>query len=336
MRYRLMMLMTLMLAAGTAYGQATEHATVLAHARPRAIEQVLASSESDDPYLRANAMEAAGTLPERALPLVQLGLEDEHPVVRFAALVTLGRLKLTNASETVLEMTVDDESASVRAAARFAAHATGADVDLSPLSTMLASPSASLRANVAILLAELDDRSAVPMLAELSRAPMPRVDAARQALTRIQTAETMAKLGDEASVDALRAGAYSSIDEVRVLAVQALGRVKDRQMASALKHMLEQEGERRPPIEVRIAAAEALARMGDGHSQSLATLLEGASMNEPPIQAQAAMALGHLTAREAADRLIELLEHDHEQVRLAAAAAILRALEAPQAGVRER
>lgn len=318
------------LAVGPAWAQSTEIARLLDEARPRAIEQVLDSSESRDPYLRANAMEAVGMLPERALPVVQMGLEDEHPAVRFAALVTMGRLDQEEAGDTVLAMMEDDASASVRAAARFAAHATGVEVDLAPLSTMLASPSPGLRSNVAILLAEMGDPSAVPMLAELARTPMPRADPARQALTRIQVAETMALLGDEASVDALRAGAYSELDEVRVLSVQALGRLEDRQMVTALKHILELDGKQRPPIEVRLAVVEALARMREGHRRSLPTVLEGAEMDEPPIQAQAAMTMALLPEREAAERLVELLEHDHEQVRLAAAAGILRAGEAPQ------
>ncbi|MEX1017027.1 MAG: HEAT repeat domain-containing protein [Phycisphaeraceae bacterium] len=295
---------------------------LLASARGEAIDQLLASSRSADPYLRANAIEAAQVVPDRALPMVQLALEDEHPAVRFAALVTIGRLKPDGVGASVRELVTEDESASVRAAARFAVHATGGEVDLGPLSTMLGSPSPSLRSNVAILLAEMGDASAVPMLAELARQPMPRVDEARQALVRIQVAETMAKLGDEASMDALRAGAYSNLGEVRVLAVQALGKLQDRRMAAALKHMLTLEGRRRPPIELRIAAAEALARMGDREA-GLADILEGASMDSAPIRAQAALALGHMTGRAAAQRLVELLRDDHEQVRLAAAAAIL-------------
>ncbi|MFA9478000.1 HEAT repeat domain-containing protein [Phycisphaerales bacterium AB-hyl4] len=300
-------------------------AQLLEDVRPRAVEQVFASSTSDDPFLRANALEAVVSLPDRALPMVQLALDDEHPAVRFAALVTMGRLQQEEAGETVLAMMLDDESASVRAAARFAAHMTGAEVSLGPLANMLASPSPSLRSNVAILLGEMGDRSAVPMLAELARTPMPRVDEVRQALTRLQVAETMARLGDEASMDALRAGAYSNLDEVRVLSVQALGKLEDRQMSSALRHMLELEGQRRPPIEVRLAAAEALARMGDTHERLLSTMLEGASMDEPPIQAQAAMAMAYLADRKAVEKLAGLLDHSHEQVRLAAAAAILRA-----------
>lgn len=294
---------------------------MLAEQRDRAVETILTASESDDAALRANAIEASQSIPEHAAALATAGLEDANPAVRFSALVTIGQLGLTELGQAALEHT-DDENDSVRAAAIFAAQAVGEEVDLSPLAGMLASPEPGVRSNVAMLMGLLGDASAVPMLKELAHAPMRRVAAVHQALVRIHIAEALVELGEEAALDALRAGAYSHHDEVRVLAVQALGKLGDRQMEAALMQIVEGN----EPIELRLAAAEALARLGGADPAVIEVMREGAAWDEAMIRAQAAFALGRAPHPEAAERLIALLQEDpSEQVQLTAAAAIVRA-----------
>ena len=65
-------------------------------AQNRAVQQILVSARSQDPILRANALEAAEALPNRIRPLVQQALMDQESVVRYAALVTIGKLKLSD------------------------------------------------------------------------------------------------------------------------------------------------------------------------------------------------------------------------------------------------
>lgn len=288
--------------------------------RERAVELVLAGSRSENPILRANAIEAMQPLPERALPLAQLGLEDENAVVRFTALVCIGKLKFPGMGEAAMRH-LGDASPSVRAAAMFAAKACGQDVDISAMAMMLRSSNPGLRANVAMLLGLLGDASAAPMLENLANSPMRRVSAVRQSLTRLQIAEAMIRLGDEGALDALRAGAYSQFDEVRVLAVSAMGKLGDQRMASAFRKMLQQ-----PPIELQLAAAEALARQGD--DGGLPVMLAGTESQIVPVRAQAAFGLGLVKKPEAAQALVLLLDDEAEQVRLSAAASILQAIAA--------
>src|SRR5688572_9250122 len=191
--------------------------TVYSAARTRAIDQVVASAQSPDPFLRANAIEAAQSLPDRIVPMVQLAIQDPSPVVRFAALTAAGRLKLRGLSRAIRPLTVNDPSDSVRAAALFALRAGGEKVDLSPMAEYLTGPDADTRGNVALLLGLLGDKSAVPMLKELTKVEMPRASAEKAAKFRIQVAEAVVRLGDDGSLTALRAGAYSQFDEVRVL-----------------------------------------------------------------------------------------------------------------------
>ncbi|MFP4224274.1 MAG: HEAT repeat domain-containing protein [Phycisphaeraceae bacterium] len=290
---------------------------VLASVRPQAVDEVLAASRSDDAFLRANAIEAAQSIPDRILPLVELGLEDEHPAVRFAALMSIGKLELTSLADAAAALR-EDESPSVRAAALFAGRRCDAGVDISPLAAMLASPDPTLRGNVVMLLGELGDPSAIAMIQDLADRPMPRAATERLALIRLQAAEALLKLGDESALDAIRAGAYSGFNEVRVLAVQMLGRAQDRRMRQALKLMLEKR-----PIELQLAAAEALARMG--LADGLAVTLEAAEMDIVTVRAQTAFTLGQMPRVEAARTLADLLEDSEPMVRVAAAAAVLRA-----------
>lgn len=294
--------------------------------REAAIEQVLRAARSEAPALRANAIEAMQPVPEQARPLVQRGLEDENPGVQFGALVSVGQLRLDELSEAALALR-RHRVASVRAAALYAARACGREVDMSPLAAMLASQEPTVRGNVAMLLGMLDDASAIPMLEEMAHVPMPRVSAVRHAIVRIQIAEALVRLGQDGALDALRAGVFSHHDEVRVLSVQALGKLDDAGMEAALEQIVEGN----EPIELRLAAAEALARTSGtraaANDAALAVMREGAGWDNPAVRAQAAFTLGQYSQPAAAERLIALLREDpSEQVRLSAAAAVLRAL----------
>lgn len=284
-------------------------------ARPHAVEQLLRSIRSEDPYIRANAMEATQHVPARATPLLQLGLDDPHPAVRFAAAATIGNLELKTMAPAV-ERLLADKNESVRAAAMFALKRCGQKVDLSPLAGMLVSQDPSARGNAAMLLGRLSDRSAVPMLLETAKAPMPRVSAVRESIVRIQVAEAVVRLGETSALDAVRAGAYSPFDEVRVLAVQMMGRLGDQKMVVALAELLA-----KPPIELQLAAAEALARLGK--TNGLDVTLKAAASELATVRGQAAMTLGQFKDGRAVAALVGLLDDPQEQVRLAAASAVL-------------
>ena len=296
----------------------------LADRRDKAIEQVLVSARSEDPFLRANAIEAAQSIPQRALPLVQLALDDPNPVVRFAALMTVGQLKL-HATIPMARRLLEDDSQSVRAAAIFALYRCDEPVDASPLAAMLASQDASVRGNAAMVLGMMGDASAAPMLLELARVPMRRVSLVRQAIVRIQVAEAVLKLtDDDKALSALRSGAYSQFDEVRILAVSMLGKLGDRAMLPAIAEMLKDR-----PIELQLAAAEALARLG--RSTGLEVVLEATQSDLATVRSQAALTLGLFDDERIVAALDRLLADPAEPVRLAAAAAILRATAAPPA-----
>ena len=298
--------------------ESREALAMLGDLRAKAIEQILASSRSKDPFQRANAIEASQALPQRVIPFVQLGMDDPNPAVRFVALATIGKLKLREVAPGARRL-LNDPNPSVRAAAMFALRNCGQKVDISPMSALLLGQDPHTRSNVAMLMGWMGDKSAVPLLKDAARVPMPLASEVEAALVRLQIAEAILRLGDNSVIDSARAALYSQFDEVRVLAVGIIGEIGDERFASALVPMLNG-----PPVEIRVAAAASLAELG--HPDGLKVVLGALATPISAVRAQAAMALSRFADVQASQALGRLLDDPSEQVRLAAAAAIVKAL----------
>ena len=291
---------------------------ILVDVHQMAIDQMLASSRSDDPFMRANAIETAKLAKGRVLPLTQLAVEDEHPAVRFSALVTAGQLQLA-AVVPAARRHLDDSSDSVRAAAIFAIHRCGEPVDLNPLADMLTKPEPTTRGNVAMLIGMMDQKSAVPMLKDLAKVPLPRtVPVEKTQLVRLQMAEAVLSLTeDEGSLHAVRASPYSQFDEVRIQGVLTLAQIGDRRMETAVAKLLED-----PPIQLQLAAARYLAQFR--RYSGLKMVKQATKSAYAPVRAQACMTLGWFPGSMAVPLLSQQFSDNEEQVRLSAAAAVLR------------
>lgn len=339
-----------------------DRAALLREARAAAVEIVLNASRSEDPRERAAALEAAQGIPDRAMPLAQLALSDENAGVRYAALVTIGRLQIESLGAAALDL-AEDENPSVRGAALFAANRCGVDVDarMTYLAQMLGSQDPALRGNAAMLLGMLGDEGAIPMLHEMAFTPLPRVDPAERIWLQLQFAEAILRIqpDNEEMLEVLRSSVYSPIDDLRVLALRVVGEVEDRWMLRWMDAIVDGED----PIQVRIAAARSLAQMGGTHGRTL--LMQAAQYSSADVErearayvranrggggrtldlmrrllddsdaqadiaadvrAQAAFGLGELADAGSARRLTAQLDDAHPAVRLAAAAAVLDAL----------
>lgn len=349
------------LGAGSTSAQdgADEPRILLLQSKPKASSIVKASGREASPRARLAAIEAAEHAPEIAFDLARAGLSDENPAVRFAALVIVGKLKLADLADAAMDL-VDDENESVRAAALFAANRCGKGVNLSPLAGMLASGSGGVRANVAMLIGQLGDPQAIDMLRDMASKPMTRISSAERTWVRLQYAEAMVRLDPEDAevLGTIRASVYSNIDAVRILAIMILGEVGDRSVQGGLMHIIDRDN----PIQVKIAAAQSLARMGDRQAggvliqasryderqlvQDLTAYLKNSQATGPEAQAirellkdergrvraaaevraQAAVGLGFVDTTASAKRLAVLLDDVDSIVQVAAASAILRAL----------
>jgi HEAT repeat protein len=343
--------------------------TRLLQAQDRAIQTILEAFRSSDARLRVNAIEAMQPRPDRVLPMVQLGLQDPNEAVRYAALVTVGKLELDSMGPAARERQ-DDPSPHVQAAAIFATHQTmGPEAaEMSRLGRLIASGDPGLRSNVANVLGEMDDASARVLLRDMADEELPMANAAQRTITRLQIAEAMVKLEQQmrfregdgqveyapGSLAALRAAMFSTDYEARVLAVQILGRLGDQSMAPGIRQFIIAD----EPIELRLAAVEAVHRLGLPAGGRLAVRAAGFQgsdyanearrfirnnrgsalvpyyqrlLEDPQqlnqtaasVRAQAAATLAFVPGGESADALLDLLNDPSAQVRLAAAAAVI-------------
>lgn len=293
--------------ASLARGQANWPAEAIGWTTPftdlceRAFEQVDASAHSADAERRANAMELCEFLgPRRAEPLLAAGLDDLMMPVRFGAVINTARLDVRSLLARVREL-ASSPSPYERAAVIFGRRLMGDEVNLTPLAGMLTSDDSGLRGSVAMLLGMMGDTTAIPMLRDLARVPLPStVIPVRGVIVRMQIAEARVRLGDESTYNAIRWGLFSDYQEVRLLASTMIGRLGDQTMEEALFDILQDEGQ---PVELRVATLDALARISGGRVEVvgealsfLHVVLQAAQSENSMLRAMAAQTLGSTEA----------------------------------------
>ncbi|WP_145446497.1 HEAT repeat domain-containing protein [Mucisphaera calidilacus] len=328
-RVVILSLIGLMALPGVVMGQRGMAAEELVALREKSIGIVRAAAASGDATLRMNAIEASQPVPGLASELVGPLMLDEVAPVRFAALMTVGELRLEQHAQAAVDMGVDTDH-SVRAAAIYAATQNGLKIDVSPLARYVLSTDPSVRGNAAMILGEMGDPSAIALLQEAARQPFGRhVTAIRREIVRVQLAEAEVKLTDRDRVvssakdneimSPIRAAVYSQSDEIRVLAVSMLGPLDDRRMIPMLASLLEN-----PPAELQLAAARSLILMGieDG----LPIVIRALGSAYTGVRAQAAYTLGDSNDPTTLVLLSDTLLDEDPLVRLSAAAGVLRRL----------
>jgi len=291
----------------------------------RALDELLAAADANNPLLLANAIEAMQPYPQGIVPVVRRGLMHENRGVRFTAAMVAGRLELRDVSD-LLQPLLHDEHDSVRAAALYAKHRLGGTVDLTPLAAMLRSNSAEVKANAAYVLGELGESSAAPMLNQSLGRGLSRESAIRARIVDLQIAEAMIKLGDEEHLPGVRAALFAPVEQAELIAFacQICGNVRDRVVLPDLHNLALRTGERQMPPEVRMSAAMALAKM-DALSREPWTVPQAyCDDDRATLRAQAAITLGEMGRYASLPLLAALLEDEDPLVRVAAAGGILR------------
>lgn len=290
--------------------------------RDQAIKAVVEAFQSDRAEFRAHALEAIQYAPDRALPLVHLGLNDESAGVRFMSVYLIGKLEM-NAMLPAVKDLIHDPRPDVQAAVIYAFTKCGKKNDrlISRLANLIFHESPGVRANTVMLMGDLNDDTAMPMLRRAGVKPSGDMNPPiRWALLRLQAAEALAKLGDSRGLDSVRSSAYSGFDEVRILAVQTLGKLGDQSFWANLNNFLVEN-----PVEFRLAAAEALARLGRERGGMMTVMGESATHELATVRSQAALALGRYDRDLARGYLVQLLDDPDPMVRLSAAAGVLEA-----------
>jgi len=293
--------------------------------REDALALLLEAAASENPQMRANAIEALSAAPSRAADAARAGLVDDNLAVRYVSAMTCAELR-DRSLRPAVEALLDDPSPVVRAAAIGASIRLGGNADPSPLGQLLmGSGDPRKRAQAAFILGEIGDPSALPMLRDAARRSPQTATLAELRLLRLQIAEAMAKLGDPTAIATVRAALYPSRPEeleAAALAVQILGEINDRRSVDQLIYLIERSGVDRMPAEVRLAAAAALAKLGERGGGFVAD--EYADSDQDVLRAQAAAVYGELGGPENAGKVRGLMDDPDPLVRVAAAAAALR------------
>ena len=285
------------------------------------------AASSPVPMFRANACEALGDSPADLQTVAAPLLADPNRGVRFVAAMEVGRTRIPELADAVQPLLVD-ESESVRAAAIFALTRLGRPVDPSPLGMMVRSDDPEVRSNAYLVLGELGNRSAIPMIRESLGKGMRQVNPARVRVVELQAAEALVRLGEADGIEPIRAALYAPGEqsEFTALAAQQVGRLRDDGSRPILMRLIDGTGISARPTEVRICCAAALAQISPSDRPTVVkfarTLLQD---REPSVRAQAAIALGVAGGPTAVPELEGLLLDRFPQVQLAAAKAILAA-----------
>ncbi|MHC4911223.1 MAG: HEAT repeat domain-containing protein [Planctomycetota bacterium] len=299
----------------------TEDTTRLRLASVDVLRQAMVST---DALLRMHAIEGLHRHPDIEWA-VDLGLDDVNRAVRFAACISVGKLKLAEQAPRLTGIAANDESDSVRAAATYALYTNGLITDISELGRLLQKDDPEVRGNVAMILGELGNPSALPLLESVLGRPMGRTSPARARVTELQVAEAIVQLGDDRRLEGIRAALFSPGEEgeLTALACQICGRLGDDGVAQRLHLMAVREGEQQQSAEVRMAAAWALGRL-DPTRAPVSVPLAYIESPLPTHRAQAALTLGAIGRPSSLPVLERLLSDEDPLVQVSAAAAILR------------
>lgn len=292
--------------------------------RDASIELLLQAVDADDPLLRANAIEALQAVERYLTPAVQHGLVDENHGVRYVAAMTVGQLQIRKISH-LLEPLLDDVSLSVRGAAIFGLKRCDRAVDLNPLGEMILSERAEVRANIAYILGELGNPSAIPLLRLAAHRGLSQSEPARKKIVNLQITEALVKLGAIEELEVIRASLFTPTDqgEIIALACQISGRLGDMRAVPNLLDLALRGGRLQQSAEVRMAAAMAVAEIApDQAPQEVAKAYLKSPY--PGLRAQAVMTLGISGMMTNLGELSLMLSDDNPVVQVAAAGAILR------------
>jgi HEAT repeat protein len=267
-----------------------------------------------DPRVRAQAADALGRdEPHRnqAIAALEKALEDAHPSVRYAALLSLGELAASSSWKPVVAA-LDDEEPLCREAAAIALGELGAPECWQPLVESLDSEHGEVRFQAVASLAQIDAARAAPLVRPLVED--------HDAKVRAQAA---AALGDARDLESLEPLAQLLDDEpeVRHEAALALAQLGD---ARAVAPLVDALGRRDQALD----AASALARLDAARDAEVAALLEkllGRWLADPLVKVRAAEALARAGHGRGHEHLRKALHARRDDVR-GLAESILREL----------
>ena len=286
----------------------------------RSIVLLQMQAQAQDPSTRANCIEAFQSLQDpRVASVIEQGLHDTQPVVRFAAAMVSGKRQELKFKPVLEKMAASDDSDSVRVAATYALRRLGDATNMNFLAQTLVSPDASTRANTAFVLGLLGDPTAVPLLLSRRSETDSRV--------KFEISAALARLGDPAARRVITSLALSKYAEDQWNALVVCGdlpaEVAGNPLLIGLKEPLAiQDGTREQSVRRQLLAARSLGKQGSTQGGKMCvTYLKDPA---PSLRGLAALALGEMLYPSEERVLEPLLKDPDEGVQRAAAAAIVQ------------
>lgn len=222
-----------------------------------------------NPVVRAESVEALEiTTSSEIRPWLRTALLDEHPGVRYAACMVIGKIADKDA-ESQIRKCLDDRDDNVKVAAIYAMHRLGKTQYTSRLAGyVLTHRDVVVRRNAAIAISMLGDKTAVTVLARAMKDADEGV--------RHHALEGMARLGNKEASRELAFMANSGVGSEEVFAINALAATGDPIYEDAFRYKLASASH----LETRLAAAKALGHLGV--DEGVPFVLEGLKANGPP------------------------------------------------------
>lgn len=282
-----------------------------------------------NPAVRAQSIEAGSeVLGSQVAPIIREGLGDEHPGVRFAACMALGKLADRESAQAIRGLALDTDL-NVRIGVYYALERLGdPSYRRAWVEMMDQEREAGVRRNAVLALALLADPKTQTML---KRVAVEDPDDG----VRLQAVEGLAILGDSDAEGGFIRDAFGGMGFRQPFALLALGHVNDPDTLAVLRSRLRNA----PYLEARLAAARALGMQGrlDGFDlaiNSLSWSRPDPNLPDDPVanqimrvQSMAAMALGDMRDRRALAALNQCMEQTEDpRVQVAAARSILKIL----------
>ena len=294
--------------------------------REQALGLLSSAAQAGPPEERANAIEALTATPARLAAVLEPALQDQNVGVRSVAAMAAGKARIVDAAGLIRPL-LQDESRFVRSAAIYGLYKLGQKPNATPLAGMLFDPSPRVRAQAAFIMGEMGEKSALGPLREAAKIPAGRSSPGEVRAMDLQIAEARVKLGDESALADIRTALFPAKPEdleASILAMQIIGQVRDRASANRLIELTSDKDPTKQamPGEIRVAAAMALARLGQAEGSYIAReYYAGAS---EALRAQSAHLMGELGRAENLGILARMMDDPDGRVRVAAASAVVK------------
>lgn len=288
--------------------------------KPRAKIILENGLKSKNASLRSSAIEVAVETGQKdMLPHITRLTTDPVVPVRFAATVALGDMRCFSC-EKIVRKTLNDPDVNVRIAGAYSLVKLNQQKFVEQIRAATKSSDQTVRANAALLLGKIGDPDNINLLYEVLQAN-DSIDK-----VRLQAVESIARLGDERMYRSkLWALLISKFADDRVMGIRGMGALNTTESRNAIISILDDDVQ-----EVRLVAAEQLARLGDtsGEEQVYAYFQSQPDLNETDMANQTAvMAIGPLDSSRLNSQLPKALDSQSPYIQLLAARSVLLQLE---------